>query len=116
MSELTAQNPSTGFKIGLGILLFLAVGNILGYIGLLIFDPGPDTVFLAWMAFNFIAATILMIPYRRGEKWAWYAIWAMVVPYALIIFINTEIGPIYLAEAALMTLGQMLTYGTFFPK
>lgn len=105
-----------GFKVGRGILLFLATGNVLGHIGLLLFDPGGDTIFLAWAAFNFQAAMILLIPYRHAEKWAWYVIWAMVVPYSLVILFNAEVGPIYLAEAGLMAAGQMLTYSTFFAE
>jgi hypothetical protein len=38
----------------------------------------------------------------------------LVIPYALVILFNQEIGPIYLGEAALMALGQILTYRTFF--
>jgi hypothetical protein len=75
-----------------------------------------DVVFLAWAAFNLLAATILIFPYRHGEKWAWYAIWGMAIPYALIIFFNSEVGPIYLIESLLITVGQMLTYSAFFGK
>lgn len=114
MSETTVRTQSTGSKIGFAILLFLAAGNVLGHIGLLLFDPGGDVIFLAWAAFNFMAAAILIFAYRRVETWAWYAIWAMVVPYALIILFNSEVGPIYLGEAILLTMGQVLSYGSFF--
>jgi hypothetical protein len=116
MSETSVRSLSTRFKIGYGILLFFAVGNILGHIGLLLFDPNDDVVFLAWAAFNLMAAAILLFPYRSGETWAWYAIWGMVIPYALIIRFNSEVGPIYLGESILIALGQVLTYGTFFGR
>lgn len=113
MAEISIQNQTRGFKIGFGILLFFTAGNVFGHLGLLLLERG--TIFIAWAAFNFLAAAILLIPYRRGKRWAWVAIWAAVVPYALIIFFTTQnFGPIYLAEAGLMTLGQILTYGTFF--
>lgn len=114
MSELTIVKQSTTTKVGWGILLFVAVSNVLGHIGLAIFETGPDTVFIAWAMFNLLAAVILSIPYRRGEKWAWYAIWFTVIPFALVIFSNPEIGPIYLGEAALIVVGQLLTYSAFF--
>jgi hypothetical protein len=116
MIDKSVQTPYMSFKIGWGILVFVAVGNILGHIGLLLFDPGGKTIFLTWAAFNFLAAAILLIPYRRGEKWAWIAIWGIVIPYALIILFNTEVGSIYLAEAGLMALGQALNYRVFFAK
>jgi hypothetical protein len=95
--------------------LFLAVGNVLGHIGLLIFvfEPEPALIFLAWAAFNLLAATILAIPYLRQERWAWYAVWLMIVPYALPIFFNSEVGSIYLGEALVMTVCQLLTFGAF---
>lgn len=116
MSELTMSNQSTTSKIGWGLLIFVAVSNILGHIGLAIFESGPDTVFIAWATFNLLAAIILAIPYRRGERWAWYAISVTAVPFALVIFSNPEIGPIYLAEAAVIIVGQVLTYRAFSGK
>lgn len=41
MLELDLKQNSTGFKIGWGLLLFLAAGNILGHIGLLTFSSFP---------------------------------------------------------------------------
>lgn len=116
MSVLPISSRSTFTKIGWGLLLFVAVSNVLGHIGLAIVESGPDTVFIAWASFNLLATFILSIPYRRSEKWAWYAISVMAVSYALVIFSNPEIGPIYLGEAGLIALGQMLTYSAFFGK
>lgn len=114
MSETAVANQSTTFRIGWGLLLFVAASNVLGHIGLAIFESGPDTVFVAWATFNLLALVILTIPYRRGERWAWYAISVTAVPFALVIFSNREIGPIYLVEAAIIIVGQLLTYGAFF--
>jgi hypothetical protein len=116
MSELTLKTMSTGFKIGWGILLFLAAGNTLSHFAMLFFNPGSETIHLAWAAFNLLAAAILFIPYRRGEIWSWYAIWAMVLVYALVIFVAPRYGFYYLVQAITMTFGQILTYGTFFQK
>ncbi len=113
MSEFTVQRQSPSFRIGWGVLLFLAAGNVLSHIGLFFFDAA-ETIFIAWSAFNLLATAILVVPYRRGEKWAWYVIWGLIIPYALIIFVNSEVGLYYLAEAVVMGLGQVLTYGAFF--
>jgi hypothetical protein len=75
MSEMNPKPQSLAFKIGWGILLFFSIGNVLGHITLSLIESGPPTVFIAWAGFNFLAAGILLIPYRRGEKWAWFIIW-----------------------------------------
>jgi len=116
MSEMNPKPRSLAFKIGWGILLFVSISNVLGHIGLSIFESQPSTVFVAWAGLNFLAAGILLIPYRRGEKWAWFIVWALVIPYALVILFNRVVGPTYLGEAALMALGQLLTYRTVFAK
>lgn len=62
---------------------------------------------------NLLAATILYIPYRRGEKWAWNVMWVLVVANAMIIFFNAQLGLIYLGQAALLVIGQLLAYRAF---
>ena len=116
MSDVNPERRSAAFKIGWGILLFFSIGNVLGHIGLSIFESQPSTVFVAWAGMNFLAAGILLIPYRRRERWAWFLIWALIVPYALVILFNQDVGLIYLGEAALMALGQLLTYRTVFAE
>ena len=116
MSEVNPERRSLAFKTGWGILLFFTIGNVVGHIGLSIFESQPGTVFVAWAGINLLAAGILLIPYRRRERWAWFLIWALIVPYALVILFNQDVGLIYMAEAALMALGQLLTYRTVFAK
>jgi hypothetical protein len=113
MSDLSMEtNESSVSKIGWGILLFVTISNVVGHIGLLLFD-NLDTIFVAWATMNLLAAMILFTPYRRGERWAWYAIWVLIIPFATIIFFNAQIGPIYLGEAALLVVGQLLNYRAF---
>ena len=113
MSELSVKtNESSVSKIGWGILLFVTISNVVGHIGLLFFD-NLDTIFVAWATMNVLATMILFTPYRRGERWAWYAIWVLIIPFATIIFFNAQIGPIYLGEAALLVVGQLLSYRAF---
>ena len=114
MSETTLSAQPTTFKIGYALLLFVTVSNVLGHIGLMLFDPGNDVIFLSWASFNFMASAILIFAYRQRQSWAWYIICALVIPYALIILFNAEIGPIYLGEASLLIIGQLLTYRSFF--
>lgn len=114
MSAISIQGQPSRFRVGWGILMFIAVASTLGHIGLLLFDPGFATGFIAWATFEFLLAAILAIPYRRGERWAWYVVWAPVIPYAVVIFFNPDVGPFYLAAAALIVLGQWLASSAFF--
>ena len=109
-----AQRQSSTFKLGWGLLLFLAVGTMLGHLGLLLFDPGFEVGFIGWATFELLLAAIVAIPYRRGERWAWTVVWAVVIPYGLVMFFNPEIGPYYLGMAVLTAIGQALTYSAFF--
>lgn len=109
----TTQNQPTRF--GWGILLFLAIGNALGHV-VIYFFAGPDPILLAWIAMNALAAAILLVPYRRGEKWAWYAIWGLVIAYGGLPIFSGVANVIYLGETVMMSLGQLLTYSTFFPQ
>ena len=113
MSELSMKvNESPVSKVGWIILLFVTISNVVGHIGLLIFD-NSDSIFVAWATMNALATMILFTPYRRGERWAWYAIWVLIIPFATIIFFNAQIGPIYLGEAALLVVGQLLNHRVF---
>ena len=116
MTANTIQTPARLFMIGRGILLTMSLGNALAFTGMLFFVPDAELLMMTWAAFNFLAAMILLIPYRRGETWAWYTIWALVLPYALIILFTAERGPIYMAEAFILMIGQLLTFKTFFSR
>lgn len=36
---------------------------------------------IIWTAFGLLAAIISAVPYRRGDRWAWYALWLVPVTY-----------------------------------
>ena len=113
MSELNPGRQSLGFKVGWGILLFVSIGNVRPYRLVHLRDSAQDGLRrLGWD--ELLAAGILLIPYRRRERWAWFLVWALIVPYVSVILFNQDVGPIYLGEAALMALGQLLTYRTVF--
>jgi hypothetical protein len=56
------------------------------------------------------------MPFRRGEKWAWYISWILVIGFASTIFFSSTIGVWYLAAAGVMALGLLLTRPAFFQK
>jgi cell division protein FtsW (lipid II flippase) len=32
---------------------------------------------ITWVGFNILALAVIVGPYRRGERWAWYALWLL---------------------------------------
>lgn len=64
-----------------------------------------------------LMATIAAIPFRRGERWAWYSMWT--APLLLAIqFINSNFGSGWWADLGLIPVtvaGLLLPYRRFFP-
>jgi hypothetical protein len=114
MSKIATQLSEWAI-FGWSILFVISVVLILFHAALLFTLPGEELLFVVSIALSIISAVVLYIPYRRGEKWAWYTIWAMVIPYALVIFFAPEFEG-YLVIAILMALGQLLTWGAFFSQ
>ena len=118
MSTQTVATRSTTFKIGWIALLMIsalvALNHIFHFLGLGPPDEAP--LYIGWAAFNLYSSAVLSIPFRRGERWAWYATWIQVVGFAGLIFFNTEIGPYYLGAAVVMALCLLLTWPAFFQK
>ena len=72
------------------------------------------------IAMGVLLAGLAMVPYRRGERWAWYVSW--VVPVNIgIQLANSFTGGAFLWQLDLASLlvvvaAQLLSYRTFFPK
>jgi len=70
------------------------------------------------LAMGVLMAAIAIGPFRRGEKWAWYAFW--VVPLLLLIqFLNSRGGLGWQFDLALlfvMVAGLLWPFRRFFPK
>ncbi len=66
---MISNPPAITYKLGRGILLFFAIANIFGQLGLLFFDNSAS-VFLVTAALNLLTTMILIIPYRNFENWA----------------------------------------------
>lgn len=116
MTEATITARSTTIKFGWWLLFVISALAILNHAALIFVIPGEEVLFIGWTAFSLYATLVLYFPYRRGERWAWYSTWIMVVSYASSIFFDADIGLYYLIAAGLMALGQLLTRDSFFPK
>ena len=65
-------------------------------------------------ALNLFALVVLLIPYRRLEGWAWWAMWIAILPIGLVIAFGTDaIGVTYLITAIVLALAQFATLPRF---
>ncbi len=114
MTQAAITKSSTGSRVGWWLLMALAVLAVLNHASLIFVLPGEEVLFIGWTAFSLYAALVLYGPYRRGERWAWFSTWIMVLAFAAPILFDADIGLFYLGAAVLMALGQFLTRGWFF--
>ncbi|MFP5253351.1 MAG: hypothetical protein ACLGH4_06105 [Actinomycetes bacterium] len=73
---------------------------------------------LAFLGFGLLVITVAVVPYRRGERWAWYALW--VVPVFMGGLVVHELGGDFVQMPALLLAaslaGLLLPYRAFFPR
>ena len=105
---------SKRFKIGWITLLVISALAALNHIILAFVMVDEATLFMGWAAFNLYSTLVLWIPIRRGETWAWYASWILVIAFACLILFDSTIGVWYLGAAILMAAALLLTYPAFF--
>ena len=116
MSTHTLAAHSTTFKIGWIALLAISALAARNHMILAFVMKDEATLFIGWAAFNLYSTLILYIPFRRGERWAWYASWILVIGFAVTIFFSAQIGIFYLGAAVLMAVALLLTRPAFFQK
>jgi len=114
VSTIPAQNSR--FKIGWIILLVSTALMTFMHFSMIFILKEP-LLFLGFAFFNLYALMVILIPFRRGEKWAWFATWLFPIGLALPGFLTqgSEIA-FYYGVAAVCALGLFLTTQDFFPK
>ena len=65
-------------------------------------------------AFAVLATVVAAIPYRRGERWAWYALWVVALLWggvAVRMFIDQySAGSVYAVAAAIAVVGLLIPF------
>jgi hypothetical protein len=101
------------FKTG-WVLLLIAAGLMVLNHFMLIFAEDEPTLFIGYTAFSFYALVVLLIPFRRYERWAWYCTWILPLGLVAPAFFNFDtIGIFYSVFAAICVLGLLLTRQEF---
>ncbi len=116
MSTATIQTQSATYKVGWWIMFSLSVLGVLIQVALIFVDPKPDDYFIAWATLSLYSAFVLLIPFRQGEKWAWYLTWVLVIPAVVVALTDRGAAPTSLTAIGLLVIGQLLTRGAFFSK
>lgn len=111
--ETLSVGQSRPFNAGWILLLASAALMTLNHFSLT-FVLGEPALFLGWTAFNLYALLIAAIPFRRLERWAWYATWILPIGLAAVAFMDPNIAFYYYPTAAACVLGLLLTMRGFF--
>ena len=115
MTARTLPSQNSRFKFGWIVLLIIAALMTLSHFAL-IFILDEPTLFIGFTLFNLYALIVLLIPFRRGENWAWLTTWILPVGLALPASTDPNIAIYYFSVAAVCALGLLLTMRDFFSK
>ena len=116
MSTQTVITRSTTFEVCWIVLLMISVLATLNHIMLPLYGD-PVALGIGWTGFSLYATAVIAIPFRRGERWAWYISWILVIGFAYPILIIRESYTVaYLIAAGVMALSLLLTWPAFFRK
>ena len=114
MSTQTKVTHSDTFTIGWIVMLIISILATLNHIMLPAYGD-PVTFAIGWTGYSLYAIVVLAIPFRRGERWAWYSTWILVIGFAIPILINQEIYVVaYLIAAGVMAFALLMTRPAFF--
>ena len=113
MAATVNVGHTSRFQIGRIILLVAAALMTLNH-SVLIFALDDPVLFLGYAAFNLYALIVIAIPFRRHEKWAWYATWILPIGLAIPASTDPKLAPFYSIVAAACVLGLLLTMRDFF--
>ncbi|KPK02931.1 MAG: hypothetical protein AMJ56_20355 [Anaerolineae bacterium SG8_19] len=115
MLVTTIVTHNTRFRIGWIALLVSAALMSLTHFSL-IFILDEPVLFTGFALFNLYALLVVLIPFRRDEKWAWTTTWLLPIGLALPAALDPDIMFFYFAVAAVCVLGLLLTMPAFFSQ
>ena len=83
--------------------LFVSAYSVMGALG------------ITWVGFNLFALILTLIPYRRGERWAWFTLWMLPLLWLSQFALSPDLS-YYLVLAIISTVGLILPYRRFFSR
>jgi hypothetical protein len=113
MPANTIPAPTVRFKIGWIALLVVAALTTLGHT-VMIFALDEPNLFTGFAAFNLYSLAVILIPFRRLERWAWLVTWVLPIGLAVPAATDANLTIYYFGIAAVCVLGLLLTMRDFF--
>jgi hypothetical protein len=118
----TVNTHNTTFEVCWIISMMISIFATLNHIMLPVYGD-PIALSIGWTGYSLYAVVVLAIPFRRGERWAWYSIWILVIGFASTVFAadpeiaaEYSVAAAYLIAAGIMALCLLLTRSAFFWK
>ena len=96
---MTTLPPLSWFKDP----LFVSAYSVMGALG------------ITWVGFNLFALILTLIPFRRGERWAWFTLWMLPLLWLSQFVLAPDLS-YYLVLAIISTVGLILPYRRFFSR
>lgn len=112
------RSPRISYSVGWWILVLLTSLLAVNHaIGALTFATSDDerALFVIFLAFEVFTLVVLTVPYRRRDRWSWWAMWIPVAATALplVLFASGGVGTLYAGLAGVMAAAQILTLRAF---
>lgn len=112
------QRPTVPQRVAWVLLVFFAAAYAVNHFAGIFYiasstDERQMFELFGWV--HVLALFILVIPYRRAELWSWWAIWAAILPVALVaVFTGLDaLGITYLSVAIVMAISQFVVLPRF---
>jgi hypothetical protein len=115
MLSNTALIQNSRFKTGWVILVIFTVLMALNHFVLIFFLDDP-ILFTGYAAFNLYALLVILIPFRRIEKWAWLTTWILPICLTLPAATDPNLAIFYFGVSTMFVLGLLLTMREFYPR
>ena len=68
---------------------------------------------VSWVGFNVFALILTLIPFRRGERWAWFTLWMLPLLWLSLFALAPDLL-LYLVFGIFTAAGLILPYRRFF--
>jgi len=89
-------------------MLIISIFATLNHIMLPVYGD-PIALSMGWTGYSLYAVVVLVIPFRRGERWAWYSTWILVIGFASTVFAaDPEIAAEYLVAAGYLIAASVM--------
>ncbi|MCU7729100.1 hypothetical protein ODJ79_35760 [Actinoplanes sp. KI2] len=118
------RRESVSVRVGWICLLVVGAGILLFGLVAVVAPGGGDRALmradgLASVGLGLFGVLMAAIPFRRGERWAWYAFWFYPVFWAVHLIGRLPPGKDHVHQVVFIVLsltGLLVTVGWFFPR